>query len=384
MSDTGSDSDETTAPPLRADTPPPPRTTLAEAAWALAPLPRVARDWPGIGGVLRTQPEDFEVEEIPAYTPSGTGEFLYLWVEKRGLSAEQLVSHIARDLKIAHQDVGVAGLKDRHAVTRQWLSVPARCEPRLKELQHPQIRVLELGRHSNKLRPGHLRGNRFRVVVRHTRAQPLALVQPILAHLLQGGVPNYFGEQRFGRDNETLLQGLDLLRGAQHPRDIPRARRKFLLRLALSAVQSALFNRVLAERVAGDRLHQIREGEVLQVVASGGPFVVTDVAREQERHDQREVVPAGPMFGPKMKPAQGPAAARELAVLASAGLTPAAFERYPDLTSGTRRALVVWPGDLDVQSAGPHALQASFTLPSGSYATVLLRELMGDEVEERG
>ena len=369
----------TTSPP--APTPGeklPSRTTLAEAGWALAPIPRLCRAWTGIGGVLRTHPEDFEVEEIPAYAPSGSGEVLYLWVEKRSLSAEQLVSHIARDLKISHQDVGMAGLKDRHAVTRQWLSVPAKCEPRLKELTHSQIAVLQTGRHSNKLRPGHLRGNRFRIVIRQTQPAAATAVEPIVDHLRRQGVPNYFGEQRFGRDNETLLQGLDLLRGAQHPRDIPRARRKFLLRLALSAVQSALFNRVLGQRLATDTLHQIQEGEVLQVVASGGPFVVTDVTREQERFDNREVVPAGPMFGPRMKSAAASAAERELTVLSEAGLTPAAFERYPDLTSGTRRAMLVWPVDLNVRGVGSDSLETSFTLPSGSYATVLLRELMGD------
>ncbi|MFM8286917.1 MAG: tRNA pseudouridine(13) synthase TruD [Planctomycetaceae bacterium] len=371
--------DSTSLPPQSPATAaqPPRRTTLAEASWALAPLPRLCGTWAGIGGVLRTQPEDFEVEEIPAYAPSGSGEFLYLWVEKRGLSAEQLVSHVARDLKIAHQDIGMAGLKDRHAVTRQWLSVPAKCETRLKELTHPQIAVLQTGRHSNKLRPGHLRGNRFRIVIRQTQPAPATAARSIVEHLQIHGVPNYFGEQRFGRDNETLLQGLDLLRGAQHPRDIPRARRKFLLRLALSSVQSALFNRVLGQRLASNSLHRIEEGEVLQVVSSGGPFVVTDVAREQARFEQREVVPAGPMFGPRMKPATAAAGERELALLAEAGLTPAAFERYPDLTSGTRRALLVWPVDLGVRSLGDDSLEATFTLPSGSYATVLLRELMG-------
>jgi tRNA pseudouridine13 synthase len=134
----------------------------------------------------------------------------------------------------------------------------------------------------------------------------------------------------------------------------------------------------LGQRLATDTLHQIQEGEVLQVVASGGPFVVTDVTREQERFDTREVVPAGPMFGPRMKSAAASAAERELTVLSEAGLTPAAFERYPDLTSGTRRAMLVWPVDLNVRGVGSDSLETSFTLPSGSYATVLLRELMGD------
>ena len=352
-----------------------------DLAWAAEPLPRVTAAWPGCGGRLKGSPEDFVVEEIPAYRPEGSGEFLYLWVEKRGLSAEQLVSLLARFLQISHQDIGVAGLKDRHAVTRQFVSIPAKCESRLCAVDHPQITLLDTGRHRNKLRPGHLRGNRFSIVVRDTAPEGLARAREIVAVLATQGGANYFGEQRFGRDFETLRLGWDLLRGTRGPQDIPRARRKFLHRLALSSVQSALFNVWLADRLKAGRLHQLQVGDVMQVTASGGPFVVEDLERELPRYIAHETVLAGPIFGPKMKDAQGPARVEEDLLLQRAGLTRDSFLRYPQLTSGTRRPALIWPEDLSLEAVDNTALRVQFTLPAGCYATVLLRELMGEATD---
>src|SRR5437763_6831448 len=132
----------------------------------LAPPPLLTAHLPGVGGRIKTQPEDFDVEEIPAYEPSGEGDFLYLWVQKRGMGAEYFVRQLARRLDVPTSEVGTAGLKDRHAVTRQWVSVPAACEARLAAIADDDLRVLRASRHGNKLKPGHLRGNRFRVLVR--------------------------------------------------------------------------------------------------------------------------------------------------------------------------------------------------------------------------
>ncbi len=269
------------------------------------PLPWFTAYLPGIGGLSKDRAEDFAVEEISAYPPDGTGEFLFLWVEKTGLSAEQLVSHLARCLKIAHQDVGTAGMKDRQAVTRQMVSVPARCQALVETFAHEQIRILEVHRHHNKLRTGHLRGNRFSILIRNVAVGALERALAIGARLAETGVPNFFGDQRFGRDAETLKLGLELLQGTKKPSAIPRARRKFLLRLALSAVQSALFNRALVDRMNGGLLHQVLVGDVMQVVASGGPFVVEDADCDQARFNAGEIVVSGPIFGPKMKPPAG-------------------------------------------------------------------------------
>lgn len=336
-------------------------------------LPLLTADLTGIGGEIKREPDDFVVEEVPAYLPCGEGEFVYLWIEKRGLSSEQMVSHLARELRVAHQDIGVAGMKDRQAVTRQWVSAPARCEAGLTTFRHDGIRILETARHRNKLRTGHLRGNRFSILVRNPVDNAVSLAEAIAERLRKLGFPNYFGEQRFGRDNETLEIGLALLRGAKKPGDIPRARRKFLLRLALSAVQSHLFNQALADRLSEGSLNRVLPGDVLQVVASGGPFVSEDPASEQQRLDARQIVVSGPLFGPKMKAPQGAVAEREAALLRAAELSSEMFTKFANLTSGTRRPYVVWLDDLAL-TVEPEGLRLAFTLPSGSYATVVLRE----------
>src|SRR5262245_12356754 len=174
----------------------------------LAPPPLLTADLPGIGGRIKEEPEDFEVEEIPAYLPGGGGEFLFLWVEKRGMGAEFFVRQVAKRLGLAPGEVGTAGLKDRHAVTRQWVSVPASAADRLGELEGDGIRLLDTARHGNKLRPGHLRGNRFRILVRDPDAAAAERLPPLLDRLRRLGLPNSYGPQRFGRGGETVLQGL--------------------------------------------------------------------------------------------------------------------------------------------------------------------------------
>ena len=338
------------------------------------PLPYLTADLPGTGGVLKQQPEDFEVEEIAAYEPEGAGEHLFLWIEKRDVSAEQLTRHVTRALGIPAGEVGVAGLKDRCAVTRQYVSVPANGEGDVARIDTEQIRVLRTARHRNKLRTGHLKGNRFSILARDVPDDALRTAQPIAERLAARGFPNYFGDQRFGREGETLALGLDLLAGRRTPRHLPYSRRKFLLRLALSAVQSHLFNTALAERVRDELTDRVLAGDVMQVVASGGLFLAEDPADEQLRSDAGEVIATGPLFGPKMKQPAGEAAAREARVLEQSGLGAADFEKFHKLTSGARRPYLVRPQDLTV-TLESEGLRVRFALPSGAYATSLLREI---------
>jgi tRNA pseudouridine13 synthase len=345
----------------------------------LLPPPLTTADLPGIGGRIKTQPEDFEVEEIPAYEPGGKGDFLYLWVEKRGMGAEYFVRQVARRLGIAAGEVGTAGLKDRHAVTRQMVSVPAAAEPRLAQLDGDGIRVLRVGRHGNKLKPGHLHGNRFRVLVRDVEAGAGERLPPLLERLRRDGLANFYGPQRFGKGGETVLLGLGLLRGTQAG-----VRSPFLRKLALSAAQSALFNHCLACRLADGLHRRVLSGDVLAKWPFGGMFVAEDMGREQARLDAREVVPAGPIFGRKMFRAAGEAARREALVLADAGLAPEAFHGFGKLLSGTRRHNLVYVEDLAAAEEA-EGVRLTFTLPAGSYATVLLREVTrGEAAGEEG
>jgi tRNA pseudouridine13 synthase len=204
--------------------------------------PLLTADLTGIGGRIKVLPEDFEVEEIPAYEPLGQGDHLYLWIEKRDLGAEFFLREIANRLQVKTSDIGCAGLKDRRAVTRQWISTPGASECAVSRLDGDGIRVLEVTRHTNKLRTGHLRGNRFRVLIRDVRGDP----EPILTRIRTFGLPNFYGPQRFGRGGETATLGMALLRRQQ-----PRAPNPFLKKLALSAAQSLLLNDNLARPGAG-------------------------------------------------------------------------------------------------------------------------------------
>jgi tRNA pseudouridine13 synthase len=355
----------------------------------LSPPPLATADLPGVGGRIKAEPEDFEVEEIPAYAPSGHGDYLYLWVEKRATGAEYFARQVARRLGVPLGEVGTAGLKDRHAVTRQMVSVPARAEPRLAHLDGDGVRLLSVSRHGNKLKPGHLRGNRFRVLLRDVSMEAGERLPPLLERLRREGLSNFYGAQRFGRDGETVKLGLSLLRpGGSATGEARRAgvRNPFLRKLALSAAQSALFNHCLARRMSDGLLRRVLAGDVMAKWPFGGMFVAEDIAREQGRFDARETVSAGPIFGRKTFPARGEAAAREAAVLADADLTPAALAGFGKLLQGTRRHNLVYLDDLSGSVEGATAC-LTFTLPPGSYATVLLREVMkgdaapaGDEV----
>ena len=339
--------------------------------------PLLTSDLPGIGGKIKSIPEDFEVEEIPAYEPSGQGDFLYLWLEKRAMGAEFFTRQIAKRLDIPVGEVGTAGLKDRHAVTRQMVSVPATVEARLPQLEGDGIKLLRVGRHSNKLRSGHLHGNRFRILIRNCSPLPGGEGSKlVIERIRQHGLPNYYGTQRFGRDAETLHMGLALVRGDKTARPI---RNPFLKKLALSAAQSALFNHLLAQRFRDGLLRQVLPGDVMCKIPFGGMFVAVDVAAEQKRFDAREIVSAGPMFGRKTFAAAEVAAQREQAALSAFELTDSSFNGFGKLLQGTRRHNLVYVDDLaaDDESDG---LRLTFTLPAGCYATGLLREFMKSDL----
>lgn len=338
-------------------------------------LPYLTADLPGIGGHWKDQAEDFIVEEIPAYEPNGAGEHLFLWVEKKDVAANDLVHHVARSLHCSPRDIGVAGLKDRRAITRQYLSVPAKLAAEVPNIDNDSIHVLRSAQHANKLKTGHLRGNRFTILIRDVSESALERATAIADRIRTCGFPNYYGAQRFGHNGETLQLGLDLLTGRKKSRDLPGSQRRFLLRLALSAVQSDLFNRALSQRLADGKLNKVLAGDIMEVVASGGKFIAEDVRAEQPRYDAGETAVTGPMFGLKMREPGGIPQHREADLLAWSGLGPEHFSKYLNLMTGTRRAYVIRPGDLQI-SADPNGLRFDFSLPSGVYATTLLREFM--------
>jgi tRNA pseudouridine13 synthase len=343
----------------------------------IPPLPFVTAGLPGSGGTLKASPEDFRVDEQPAYLPSGSGPHLYLLVEKRGRTTRDVLRDLAARLGVPERDAGYAGLKDRAAVTTQWLSFPVARDPDPAALCGEGLRVLEISRHANKLRTGHVRGNRFALLV---RGGDLDRARSCAAALAQHGLPNFFGAQRFGVDGRNAEVGRAILRGEGTPEARRAARDRFLRRLSISACQSALFNRWLSERLTDGLFATALAGDVLKKLPSGGSFVCEDPTADLPRVAGFEVSPAGPMFGHRMRPTSaGEPRAREERLLRAEGMTVADFARGGDEAEGTYRAARL-PIRLELEPAGD-GYRAAFELPRGSYATVVMRELMKSEAE---
>jgi tRNA pseudouridine13 synthase len=327
--------------------------------------------------------ETFTVEEIPAYAPSGAGEHTFVWIEKRGVTTIDAVKRLAERLGVDAREAGYAGLKDRNAVTRQWVSVPRVAPERALEIRDPDLVVLEAARHGNKLRTGHLRGNRFELVVGVPAGDgAVAELDARVRALAAAGVPNLFGEQRFGAAGDNAAVGLAILRGER------RERNHRVRKLLLSAAQSAVFNRALELRAAAPGgLGAVRAGDVLRKVVSGGLFVTEDVAVDQARVDAGELVITGPLPGGREvePPPDTPARALEDEALVAVGATRDDFARAGRDLPGARRSLLVplTLGEPAVQlevarlSLDPStlAVRLQFGLPAGSYATVVVAVL---------
>ncbi|ACY17138.1 tRNA pseudouridine(13) synthase TruD [Haliangium ochraceum] len=340
-------------------------------------LPFLTGDIPGTGGQLRTCLEDFRVDELPAYEPCGEGDHVMVRIEKRDCTTPDAVALIADALNVRPIDIGWAGMKDRRAITTQWLSLPPPITPEAaRALTLPNVAVLEAERHRNKLRTGHLRGNRFAVRLRHLdvpASEAASRAVAVLDRLSKPpGSPNWFGSQRFGVHGDNAAQGRAILRGG---RGGPRGRKR---RFLLSALQSSMFNQYLALRIHEGLFGRVLEGDVMQKRHSGGIFHSSDPGEDQGRLESGEIVPTGPMFGHSMRqPPEGTVPATlEQSILAAEELSPESFAHVGKLAPGTRRPLAVDIGTCAVHSENDDTIELRFSLPSGAYATALLREVV--------
>lgn len=354
---------------------------------------RLTAGWPGSGGHLRADFDDFIVEEQIPYEPSGEGGHLFLWVEKRGLDTLEAARALAEDLGVATPgrplppEVGIAGLKDRHAIARQWMSLPwpAHHEiPKPRRVEVGEGRALEVRaarRHPHKLRRGHVAENRFAIRISGVPPGGFDRARAILARLSSTGVPNPYGPQRFGVDGANAARAQAILRGQARP---PKERR--LLTLLFSALQAEVFNHLLRDRMAAELLGTALLGDRMVKHATGGQFIVEDPGVEQPRVDALEISPTGPLPGKKTPPAAGQVRAQEAAVLEALGLDEALARR---LGPGGRRPLR-YPLDpearvevaSDTDAGAPDVLGAYWlhvALPSGAYATALLDEIVKPE-----
>jgi tRNA pseudouridine13 synthase len=318
---------------------------------------------------LRSEPEDFRVDEIPLYAPSGEGGHTFVRVEKRLRTTEEVARDLARAGGIRAADVGYAGRKDRVAVTTQWFSVEGLAPEAALSIELPGARVIEAHRHPHKLRTGQLRGNRFEIVAREVDPEALRSAPARFECLRRDGMPNRFGPQRFGWDGGNLEQARRLLRGEKI--GVDRRQARFLL----SSLQAAAFNTVLSERPLP--LACIQPGDVAVVHASGGLFRVEDIEREAPRAAAFEISATGPIFGTRVLTPSGAAADCERKVFAALGVEPETRCPPPGIRlRGARRALRVRLESAEAVVEGD-ALRLRFTLPAGSYASVVLEELFG-------
>ncbi len=331
-------------------------------------LPR-AHGAPALSARFRASPEDFRVEEIDAFEASGSGEHLLLTVEKRGMNTAFAAKRIAQWAGVPEAAIGYAGLKDRHAVTRQRFSVhlPGREAPDIAALRSDDLSVLKSERHAKKLPRGALSGNRFVLTLRDVAADRGA-VETRLQAIAARGVPNYFGEQRFGRGGGNVAEALAMFAG----RRVRREQRSLLL----SAARSELFNRVLAVRVAGGSWDRGLEGEVWMLDGSRSVFGPEPWSEAlAARLAAFDIHPSGPLWGAgelRSKEAsralEVSALTDETALMLRAGLEKAGLKQE-------RRALRLRPQELHSAWLADDVLELRFELPAGAYATVVLREL---------
>ncbi|MBX3380051.1 MAG: tRNA pseudouridine(13) synthase TruD [Phycisphaeraceae bacterium] len=372
----------------------------------VSPSIYITSDLPGIGGVLKQRPEDFLVDETAAYQPSGEGDHLYLYVEKRNLSTLEAARLLASHFGVAPDTVGFAGMKDRVAITRQLFSVhtPGKAPEDFPQLDHERLQVQWADRHTNKIRLGHLTGNRFSIRIREVGVGQIRTAKAALDRLAKFGVPNRFGPQRFGRTLNNHLIGralicsdfegairlmlapeqatteahakskalflegrygdalaelphtshaerslLRALAKGQRPSRAIKTLDRSTLRFFLSAFQSAAFNFVLDDRLKAGTLNQLHTGDVAFKHDSRACFDVDDAVASDpttpERLTKFEISPSGPMWSAEMRRASGNVDATETAALERLGVTMGqlqAFEKAAgQLIEGARRPLRV-------------------------------------------
>ena len=323
---------------------------------------------PTADGLIRSCPEDFVVEEIPRVSPEGEGSHLWLWVEKRSANTDWVAKELAKAVSCPSRDVGYAGLKDRHAVTRQWFSVPASdvAQENLESADIEGVNILECHQHTRKLKRGTLNGNRFHLKIREFKGD-VDQTGERLAQIRTNGVPNYFGPQRFGHQGRNVEQGFKLLKRKAR---LNRNKRS----IYLSAMRSFLFNHVLAERVRRGDWNTIIDGDLAMLDGTQSIFPCEKPDAEIEERCQRlDIHPTGPMPGENGTQPTADTAEMEQAIL----------HNWPELlevliaqrVQASRRALRLFPAELEWTFEGNN-MELAFMLPPGTYATTVLREIM--------
>ena len=399
-----------------------------------AAVARLEGEHGGLGGKIKVEPEDFRVEEIPLVRPTGRGEFAYIQIEKRETSTFDALLFLSKAAKVSERRIGYAGLKDSRAVTTQYMTLPKVPPERVANLVQARMRVLTATRHESPLRIGHLKGNRFTIRIRDVDPARIPHARRVLERLVARGMPNAYGEQRFGVrwDGHLLGRAMVLgdwerlmghLLGEPSPRersqrirsareaydrgDLEAARQIFPMRhrtekkalstlarggspkeafeqvasgprrIWLSAWQSYIFNRVLDQRVREGTYDRLLEGDIAWLHGSGASFPVRDAAAEAPRAASGAASPTGPLAGYDLRQPTGEPLRIEHALMEQEGVDLESFRAPHCRARGLRRALRIPIKEASLEAEGPTDVVVRFVLPPGAYATVLLDHLMG-------
>ncbi len=343
----------------------------------LAHLPYLTAHLPGIAGTIKAVPEHFQVEEIMPYSACGEGEHVFVTLRRKAWNTADVAQALQKAFSLRTTDVGWGGRKDKTAVATQTFSLhlPQSVRPgAVQQTLNPlPFDIIAIERHRNKIKTGHVAANRFNIIVSQPVSNAWSRAQAIADVLKQNGVANYFGQQRFGWQMRNLDRAQQLIRNG-------RAGSGKKDRFMISALQSALFNVWLKQRIESDLFNVVIEGDVVRKTDTGGIFIVDDTAEAAQRFAARRIVTTGPIFGYKMMAAVGRAAEFEDRILQSFELNLHLFKALK--APGSRRPAQLSLDDFDI-SPVTEGLLFSFTLPSGAYATTVLREFLRSDDETK-
>lgn len=323
-------------------------------------------------GKIKEEPSHFLVDEIPLYTPSGDGQHVYLLIQKTNLNSSEVEEQLAKLFNITSKDIGSAGQKDKCAITTQWFSLSLGatanleqvCEEVSKNIEG--IKVLKSSKHINKLKTGHLIGNKFTITISETNEDAYLTAQKIANELKVIGIPNFYGHQRFGSKGDNAISGREVLKGQK------KVKKNWLKKMFLSAYQSELFNKWLSQRISDNLFSSLIEGDLLQKSEGGRSFPFDKEKSHDKEFINHEVTYTGPIFGSKVNGPTHLAKEREDKIFTVEDISIDEYKK--NKLQGTRRAAIVFPEDLTINQSSTNNLIISFSLPSGSYATILIRE----------
>ena len=338
--------------------------------------------------VFKQNKDDFVVTEIPLYEFSGEGEHLVLKIRKKDLATWDAIEILAKFLNCSSRDFGYAGLKDKNAMTVQSISVHRKYEEKLKSFQHENLKILETTYHNNKIKVGHLKGNKFFIRLKRVGAIEKRKIEEALGLIVTNGIPNYFGFQRFGIDGDNYKKGKDIIDGKL------KEKRRNLKQMYINAYQSYLFNSWLSKRIEISKLIEAFEpkeiyqrlnlpldvvkqmkkqkhpfklmtGDLLSHYPFGKIFTIEDLDEESQKFNDRDRVPTGLLSGKRVKNSVDLAYEIEKEFEAHTG------------EDGARRFAWIFPEDISSNyKEDKNWMELQFYLPKGSYATEVIAEII--------